>query len=134
MQIPYYVLRSERTIKTALFDASRDMVYVIQQQSGPGILPVMGEYFAQLALFSDRMVSLDAYWDTLPYTDFCGRLEHWRPGFHVNIVLPGGSRDSRIANAYAKCDSVSCIEELRRYPLPKPEDNVILLRRVHYHT
>lgn len=134
LQVPYYKQWSERSLHTALFDASRDLVRLIhgENRARSEQIPVMGEYSAQLGLFSDRILSLDFYWQTLPYADFCHRLEVWRPRFHVNIVTPGGGRDSRATRAYAECRSVSGLQEVRRYPLPEPETRVILLRRIHY--
>lgn len=130
-QIPYYVQWSERTQKTALVDGSRDMVDIIHQQSDSSVIPVMGEYSAQLALFSDRMLSLDAKWNALPNIPFCQRLEHWRPKFHVSIDGRNHRSDRRI-KAYQKCDLVSHVREVKRYSLLKPKDDEFVLTRIYY--
>ena len=108
------------------------MAHIIHQESDSSVIPVMGEYSAQLGLFSDRILSLDAFWDSLPNIPFCQRLEHWQPKFHVNIMLPGGNKYTRIIKAYNKCEVVSHIREVKRYTLPKPEDNLITLTRIYY--
>ncbi len=132
LQIPYYIEWSNKTIKTALIDASQDMTQIIHQQSDKSIIPVMGEFSSQLGLFSERILSLDAYWNSFPPSDFCGRLKHWQPKFHVNVVVPGSARDMFIVNKYRKCDLIDHIKEIKRYPLPKPDNSVILLTRIYY--
>lgn len=129
-QVPYYYEWSQRIPKTAMVDASRDMTKIIHQQSDSSIIPVMGEFSAQLALYSDRMLSLDAKWGSLPNIPFCQRIKYWRPSFHVNIVR-GHSRALRRLDAYKKCNIVSHIQEVKRYLLYPPREE-ILLTRIYY--
>ncbi|MFC1665912.1 hypothetical protein ACFL17_09880 [Pseudomonadota bacterium] len=130
-QIPLYAEWLERTPKTIFVDASREMANIIHQQSEPGIIPVMGEYSAQLALFSDRMLSLDAKWNPLPYLGFCQRLNHWRPKFHVHIVRPR-SRSSRMPTWYKTCKFITHLEDVKRYWLHKKTKDEFVLMRIHY--
>lgn len=128
-QAQFYHAWTERPDKTALHDASRDVARIIHERTGPGMVPVIGEYSAQLGLFSERVFSLDAKWS--PDYALCERVAHWTPGFHVNIVWPGSLSQDELA-PIAGCRQVERTEEIARFTVFGPSGDELVLSRIHY--
>ena len=92
---------------------------------------MIGEYSAQLGLFSNRIMSLDAKW--VPTSTLCERLNYWRPQYHVNVVWQwSSSQDER--HKFKECDFVKGIQEKARYPVFPEWKDEIVLTRIYYKT
>ncbi len=128
-QVPYYVEWEQRLQKTATYDASVNIVEQILEQDKDKIVPVIGEYSAQLGLFNERIMSLDAKW--VDHDTLCERLEYWRPQYHVNVVWP---RSSSTYERFKirKCANVRGIREQARYPVFDEWKDQIVLTRIYY--
>jgi hypothetical protein len=131
-QIPYYHQWMTRPQKTALVDTSRAVAKTIEMDSTINIIPVIGEFSAQLALYSKRILSLDAKWGSVPPMPFCKRLDYWRPKYHVNVIWPN-SRSSRMIQEFYKCQIVNNMQEMERYSVFSPWNDEIVLTKIHYH-
>jgi 4-amino-4-deoxy-L-arabinose transferase-like glycosyltransferase len=128
-QVPFYVDWKQRTNKAASYDASNRMVEHILKQDKSSIIPVIGEYSAQLGLFSDRIMSLDAKW--VSKQTLCERLNYWRPQFHVNVVWPN-STSTLERYKLRECGNVRYIREQARYPVFPDWKDEIVLTRIYY--
>lgn len=128
-QLPLYYEWSRMAQHTALVDSSRDVARIVERESDEQMIPVNGEYSAELGLFSERVFSLDVKW--APAYHYCRRIEHWKPRFHVNIVWPGSaSRTER--KAIENCEVVADTDEIKRYSLFKPREDELVLSRIRY--
>ena len=128
-QVPFYVKWEQRPQKTATYDASINMVGQILEQGKGKIIPVIGEYSAQLGLFNERIMSLDVKW--VDHEILCERLNYWRPQYHVNVVWHrSSSRDERYV--IRKCGIVKGIREKARYPVFDEWKDEIVLTRIFY--
>lgn len=128
-QVKFYKEWIERPQQTAIYDASRSMVEIIHSEDQEKMIPVIGEYSAELALFSDRMLSLDAKW--VSFKKLCERVTYWKPQYHVNIVWPG-SGSSKVRDLIAQCDIVEKIKEIERYKVFDLWNDEIVLTRISY--
>ncbi len=128
-QAPLYYQWFERPQKTTIVDASIEMARLIDTQSTQKVIPVIGEYSAELALFSMRMHSLDAKWISM--AGLCERLDYWKPPYHVNVVWPG-SASARERDKIVQCDGVSEYKELARYNVFAPWKDEIVLSQLIY--
>lgn len=128
-QAQFYHAWVERPDRTALYDASHEVARIVHQRTQPGMVPVIGEYSAQLGLFSERVFSLDAKWS--PGYALCERVVHWTPRFHVNIVWPG-SVSQRELSLIAGCRQVDRTEEIARFTVFTPSGDELVLSRIHY--
>jgi hypothetical protein len=128
-QVPFYIKWEQRPQKTATYDASKNIVEQILEQDKSRIVPVIGEYSAQLGLFSDRIMSLDAKW--VPYKTLCERLNYWRPQFHVNVVWPE-STSTYESFKLRKCDIVKRTKVKARYSVFPEWKDEIVLTRIYY--
>jgi len=128
-QVPFYKQWAKRPQKTAIFDASYNMVEIIHRASRDKMIPVIGEYSAELALFSDRVFSLDARW--VSFRALCERVNYWKPQFHVNVVWPG-SVSTRERDLIARCDVVESVEEMKRYKVFDLWKDEIVLTKIRY--
>ena len=128
-QVPFYIKWEQRPQKTAIYDASNSIVEHVLEQEKSRIVPVIGEYSAQLGLFSDRVMSLDAKW--VPHETLCERLNYWRAQDHVNVVWQWSSSRDEILKI-AKCGIVKDIQEKSRYSVfPEWKDEIVLTRIVY---
>lgn len=128
-QGPYYATWIQISDRMAIDDASRKIANIIHQRTEPGMVPVIGEYSAQLGLFSERVFSLDAKWS--PSYPLCARVAHWTPRFHVNIVWPG-SISQRELETLAECGEVERTEEIARFMVFEPPRDEMVLSRIYY--
>jgi hypothetical protein len=128
-QALYYQVWMQRPGKASLHNASREVVRIIHQDSGQSMIPVLGEYSAQLGLFSERVFSLDAKWS--PDYALCERVAHWTPAYHVNIVWPGSVSRTELETV-AGCRQVAKTEEIARFGIRPPSRDELVLSRVHY--
>ncbi len=128
-QLPYYAAWIDRTNPTSMVDASREMSGFISAENPAKMVPIIGEYSAQLALYGDTLMSLDAKWGS--GKAMCERVAHWRPAYHVNVVWPDSS-SRRERDYIAQCDVVSGYQEISRYPIFKPWHDEIVLSRLLY--
>lgn len=127
-QGPYYLRWADRSEKTSVYDASREIVRSIYEQSGEDpMIPVIGEYAAQLGLYGERIFSLDAKWT--PSYSLCERVMLWKPRFHVNVVWPK-SRSHRETDWIAECPKVEKTQEIARFPIFM--DDELVLSRIDY--
>jgi 4-amino-4-deoxy-L-arabinose transferase-like glycosyltransferase len=128
-QVPFYIKWEQRTQKTATYDASKKIVEQILKIDKSTIVPVIGEYSAQLGLFSDRIMSLDAKW--VPHETLCERLNYWRPQFHVNVIWPKSmSKNERFK--IKKCAIVNYTRVLAKYPFFAEWQDEVVLSRIIY--
>jgi 4-amino-4-deoxy-L-arabinose transferase-like glycosyltransferase len=128
-QLPFYIKWEQRENKTAVYDASVSIVEQVLKQDKSRIVPVIGEYSAQLGLFSDRIMSLDAKW--VSQATLCDRLNYWRPQFHVNVVWPKSmSKNERYK--IKKCAIVSHTRVMANYPVFAEWQDEIVLSRIVY--
>ncbi len=93
------------------------------------MIPVIGEYSAELGLYSKRLQSLDVKWVSLD--KLCKRIEYWRPKFHVNVVWPN-SASSTARDILLKCDVVTDYQEINRFSLFEPRKDELVLTRLEY--
>lgn len=128
-QAPFYIAWAHKPDKTAIYDASREVAGIVDRQAGAGMVPVIGEYSAQLGLFSDRVFSLDAKWS--PSYPLCQRVSHWTPRFHVNIVWPGSVSQNELGTI-ARCPQVDGTEEIARFTVFEASGDEMVLSRIHY--
>ncbi len=128
-QYPYYAEWFGRTQKTAIYDASVATIELIEQNSTEDMIPVIGEYSAELGLYSKRLQSLDVKWVSLD--KLCKRIEYWRPKFHVNVVWPN-SASSTARDILLKCDVVTDYQEINRFSLFEPRKDELVLTRLEY--
>ena len=96
--------------KTVVSDISHDFVNHIHENSSDEIIPVIGEYSAQLALFSDNILSLDVKW--ADKEKLCERVDHWKPKFNVNLVWPGSRMESELWRI-RECESIEDIVQVK---------------------
>jgi len=128
-QWPYYDLWMERKDKTALLDASRQIVEIVHDRGQGPMIPVIGEYSAQLGLFSPRVFGLDFKWS--PNYPICERLAHWQPRFHINVDWP--ARDAVDTKQWVEaCGNIEAIEEIARYPFFRRRNDELVLSRIIY--
>lgn len=128
-QWSFYEQWMDRPEKTAFLDASREIAQYIHEQSEGTIVPVIGEYAAQLGLFGRRIISLDAKWH--PAYELCDRVAHWRPRFHVNVVWPGSVSQGE-ADLVSRCSQVAGVEEIERFSVFRPRQDELVLSRIYY--
>ncbi|MFV2005280.1 MAG: glycosyltransferase family 39 protein, partial [Gammaproteobacteria bacterium] len=128
-QVPYYIEWQQRPDKTVIYDASKDIAGRVLEGETARVVPVIGEYSAQLGLFSNRVLSLDAKW--VPFATLCQRLDYWRPKFHVNVVWPK-SHSTYVRFKLLKCDIVKRIKEKARYPVFADWQDELVLTRIYY--
>jgi 4-amino-4-deoxy-L-arabinose transferase-like glycosyltransferase len=128
-QLPFYYEWFQRQERTAIVDASREVVSIIERNTDEQMIPVNGEYSAQLGLFSDRIFSLDVKWS--PAYPYCHRIEFWKPRYHINIVWPGSASRGEI-DLVEDCEIVADTSEIERFSLFDPRGDVLVLSRIHY--
>lgn len=129
-QVPFYSGWVERPNLTSMYELSEDITALIERENPTDdIVPIIGEYSAQAALFSPRMMSLDAKW--VSQKALCERIDYWKPKYHVNVVWPkSGSRRER--DLIAKCPSIAGYEEIKRYASFLEWKDEIVFTRLHY--
>jgi len=130
MQAPLYALWLDRPDPTAFYDASRDIAAHIHADTSADMVPVIGNYAAQLGLFSDRVFSLDARW-ALEYP-LCQRVSHWKPRYHVNVQWPGSTASHEL-DPISGCRSVAGVEVVERYLVLPFRADELVLSRIEYH-
>ena len=128
-QWSFYDRWMDRPRKTAFLDASREIVQYIHEQTEDTMVPVIGEYAAQLGLFSRRIFSLDAKWH--PDYKLCDRVTRWRPRYHVNVVWPG-SASQREKNLISQCSQVVGTKEIERFSVFRRRRDELVLSRIYY--
>ena len=128
-QVKYYDRWLSHPEHLLLHNANVDMVNIIEAQSNAEIIPVIGQYSAQLALYSEQMVSLEVKW--LPTDGLCQRLDYWRPDYFVNFLFP--QRVISEGDQLAKCESLKGFVELARYKVNKVWNDELILYQLVYH-
>jgi len=128
-QLPFYHQWSQRQQQYAIVEASREVARTIEGETDQDMIPVIGEYAAELGLFSDRIFSLDVKW--APSYPSCRRLEVWKPRFHVNIVWPGSPSQGEtdiIENCRITADTI----KVKSFSLFKQRGDRLVLSRIEY--
>lgn len=128
-QWPYYEEWLQRPGKTTVLDASREAARLIHERSNASVIPVIGEYSAQLGLFSPRVIGLDAKW--APVYPLCERVAYWKPRFHVNVVWPG-SPSQRETDWIRQCHGIDDIEEIARFVIFEPRNDELVVNAIEY--
>ncbi len=127
-QSQYYYQWLNRPDRLLVHNANVDMINRIEQNSQSDVIPVIGQYSAQLALYSDRMVSLEVKW--ISREGLCQRLEYWRPAFFVNFVFP--QRIISEGDRLAKCTILADFIELAKYNVNEIWNDKVILYQLVY--
>ena len=124
----YYTDWLSREHNTSIAEASADMIKRIYAESpGEELIPVIGEYSAQLGLFGDRIISIDAKW--ISQEELCERVSYWKPRYHVNVVWPkSGTR--KYLKRIVKCPGVKNRKRIKRYHTFL--EDYLILTRINY--
>ncbi len=125
-QVSAYREWIERPQSTSIDRISREVAAEVHRSQAEGLIPVIGEFSAQLGLYSPRIISIDAKW--ISQKVLCERLDYWRPLYHVNLVWDN-SWSRRMLGRIAACPSVSIQGQKMTYKtLPLKNDYVVLTR------
>ncbi len=128
-QVSFYQQWIARPNPTSMVDASWEMAQFINAENVDKMIPIIGEYSAQLALYDDKLMSLDAKWGS--GQEMCKRVDYWRPKYHVNVIWPR-SKSTRERDYIAQCKVVKGYEEISRHPIFKQWQDEIVLSRLIY--
>lgn len=127
-QIQYYYEWLDRPERSLVHKANIEMIDLIEKTASQDKIAVIGQYSAQLALYSDKMVSLEVKW--IPIAGLCQRLEYWRPEFFVNFIFP--QRVISEGDRLSRCDILQDFEELAKFNVNEIwNDDVILYKLVY---
>lgn len=127
-QLPAYREWLSRPQPRSIDTLSREIAAQLHAEYPTGLIPVIGEYSAQLGLFSDRIISIDAKW--VPRAELCERLNYWKPPYHVNVVW-NNSATRKMVEKIARCPSIQVEAPVYHRSLPLKND-FIALSRLHY--
>lgn len=127
-QVPAYREWLSRPQPRSIDTVSREIAAQLHAEYPTGLIPVVGEYSAQLGLFSERIISIDAKW--VPKTELCARLNYWKPPYHVNVVWHN-SATRKMIEKIARCPSVRVEAPVYHRSLPLKND-FIALSRLYY--
>jgi len=130
-QVPLYYEWLGRPKNTIIADASREIAARIEQGMATGNIPVIGEYSAQLGLYSERILPLDAKW--IDQQALCRRLLYWKPRYHVNVIWQGSKSTQEIERITA-CPGITGGKRLLRYRIFKEHwyGDYIVLTQLEY--
>ena len=127
-QFQYYQQWLSRPDPMLVHKANVEMIDLIEKNSQRDVIPVIGQYSAQLALYSEKMVSLEVKW--IPIAGLCQRLEYWHPEFFVNFDFP--QRVISEGDRLAKCEILEGFELLTKINVNELwNDDVILYKLVY---
>lgn len=127
-QLPAYREWLSRPQPRSIDAASRNIAAQLHAEYPNGLIAVVGEYSAQLGLFSERIVSIDAKW--VSKTELCARLDYWKPPYHINVVWHNSSTRKMI-KIIETCPSIRVEKPVYYRSLPLKND-FIALSRLHY--
>ena len=127
-QTQYYYQWLSRPDRSLVHHANVELVDIIEKNNKSDQIPVIGQYSAQLALYSERMVSLEVRW--IPVAGLCQRLEYWRPDFFINIVYP--RRPVSEGDRLAKCEILDHFVELARFNVNELWNDELILYQIVY--
>ena len=128
-QVPAYSQWFNRPGSTSIADSTDDMAAHILRDTPSGMIPVFGEYSAQLGLYSDRIISIDAKW--VNQTELCERVRYWKPRYHTNVVWPR-SASLKMLSRIAACPVVTDTREVKRYRTFGELNDYLVLNRIDY--
>lgn len=128
LQTQYYYQWLDRPDPMLVHSANVEMINLIDKSSNSDVISVIGQYSAQLALYSDRMVSLEVKW--IPIEGLCQRLEYWRPEFFVNFLFPG--RIISEGDRLAYCNILDGFVELARFNINEIWNDEVILYKLVY--
>lgn len=127
-QLPAYREWWSRPQPRSIDTISRDIAAQLHAEYPTGLIPVVGEFSAQLGLFSERIISIDAKW--VSRAQLCARLNYWKPPYHVNVVW-NNSSTRKMVEKIATCPSIQVGVPVYHRSLPLKND-FIALTRLHY--
>ena len=127
-QSQYYYQWLNRPDRLLVHKANIEMIDLIEQNTQREVVPVIGQYSAQLALYSDTMVSLEVKWISIP--GLCQRLEYWRPEFFVNFDYP--QRVISEGDRLAKCEILEDFEHLAIFNVNEMWNDEVILYKLVY--
>ena len=128
LQFVYYYQWLKQPDLSLVHEANVALVSMIEENNKADVISVIGQYSSQLALYNDRMVSLEIRWIT--QEGLCQRFDYWRPQYFVNFVFP--KRVSYEGDRLSECESLAGLEELARFNVNELwEDELILYRLVY---
>jgi len=128
-QLPAYQAWMARPEGRLIDSQSRKIAAIVEQTQAQGLIPVIGEYSAQLGLYSKRITSIDAKW--VSQTQLCQRLEHWKPPYHVNVVWNKSSSSAMLESILA-CPNVSMVDQPVLFTTFSGKKDYIALTRLSY--
>ena len=129
IQSPAYREWLSRPEPRLIDTVSRNIAAQLQTEYPEGLIPVIGEFSAQLGLYSKRVISIDAKW--VPKTALCERLNYWKPPYHVNVIW-GRSNSRKMIKRIDACPSVQIKTKPVLYPAFSGKKDYIALTRISY--
>ncbi len=129
LQLPAYREWLSRPEPRLIDTVSRNIAAQLHAEYPDGMIPVIGEFSAQLGLYSKRIISIDAKW--VPQSDLCERLNYWKPPYHVNVIWKR-SISRKMVNQIDACPSVQIKAKPVLYPSFSGKKDYIALSRVSY--
>ena len=127
-QAPYYYQWLNRSDRSVVHEANVAITSLIEDNSNSDVISVMGQYSSQLALYSDRMVSLEVRWVT--QEGLCQRFDYWRPEYFLNFVFP--MRYLSEGDRLAQCEGLAGFEEIGRFVVNEFWKDELILYRLIY--
>ncbi len=128
-QLPAYREWLSRPEPRLIDTVSRNIAAQLHAEYPDGMIPVIGEFSAQLGLYSKRIISIDAKW--VPQAVLCERLNYWKPPYHVNVVW-GRSFSRKMINHIHACPFVQIKSKPVLYPSFSGKKDYIALTRIWY--
>ena len=128
LQSVYYYRWLDRPDRSLVHEANVAISSMIEEDSKSDVISVIGQYSSQLALYSDRMVSLEVRWITLE--GLCQRVDYWRPEYFLNFVFP--LRNSQERDFLAQCENLAGFEEMARFKVNEMWKDELILYRLIY--
>ncbi len=129
LQSPAYREWLSRPEPRLIDTVSHNIAAQLQAEYPQGKIPVIGEFSAQLGLYSKRIISIDAKW--VPKAVLCERLNYWKPPYHVNVIW-NKSYSRRMIKRIDACPSVQIKTKPVLYPAFSGKKDYIALTRISY--
>lgn len=129
IQSPAYREWLSRPEPRLIDTVSRNIAARLQAEYPEGLIPVIGEFSAQLGLYSKRVISIDARW--VSETALCERLNYWKPPYHVNVIW-NRSFSRKMIKRIDTCPSVQIKTKPVLYPAFSGKKDYIALTRILY--
>lgn len=129
IQSPAYREWLSRPEPRLIDTVSRNIAAQLQAEYPKGMIPVIGEFSAQLGLYSKRIISIDAKW--VSKAGLCERLNYWKPPYHVNVIWKKSFSRQMIKQIDA-CPSIQVKTKPVLYPAFSGKKDYIALTRISY--